>query len=223
MSKGVFKVTPHIWSEEEKKYLKEITPGKHYKEIQELMKNKFNLEFTMNQIKGAICRYKLNTGFTGRFQKGDIPFNKGKSQKDYMSAESIEKTKKTRFKKGQSPINCRPVGSERITNDGYIEIKIAEPNVWKLKHLVVWEKENGPIPKGHALVFADGDKTNISLDNILLVTRHQLLVMNRNKLIKNNSEATKTGVLIAEVLIKANERREETNDSNSRRNNSSKS
>ena len=206
-SKGIKNTAVHIWSNEEKEYLAEITPGKHYKEIQELMKNKFNLEFTMNQIKGAIWRYKLNTGFTGRFQKGYIPFNKGKSQKDYMSAESIEKTKKTRFKKGQSPINCRPVGSERITNDGYIEIKIAEPNVWKLKHLVVWEKENGPIPKGHALVFADGDKTNISLDNILLVTRHQLLIMNNNKLIKNNSEVTKTGVLIAKVLIKANERR----------------
>ena len=206
-SKGIKNTAVHIWSNEEKEYLAEITPGKHYKEIQELMKNKFNLEFTMNQIKGAIWRYKLNTGFTGRFQKGDIPFNKGKSQKDYMSAESIEKTKKTRFKKGQSPINWRPVGSERITNDGYTEIKIAEPNVWKLKHLVVWEKENGPIPKGHALVFADGDKTNISLDNLLLVTRHQLLIMNNNKLIKNNSEVTKTGVLIAKVLIKANERR----------------
>ena len=208
-SKGIKNTAVHIWSNEEKEYLAEITPGKHYKEIQELMKNKFNLEFTMNQIKGAICRYKLNTGFTGRFQKGDIPFNKDKSQKDYMSAESIEKTKKTRFKKGQSPINCRPVGSERITNDGYIEIKIAEPNVWKFKHLVVWEKENGPIPKGHALVFADGDKTNISLDNLLLVTRHQLLIMNNNKLIKNNSEVTKTGVLIAKVLIKANERRKD--------------
>ena len=205
-SKGIKNTAVHIWSNEEKEYLAEITPGHHYTEIQELMKNKFNLEFTMNQIKGAICRYKLNTGFTGRFQKGDIPFNKDKSQKDYMSAESIEKSKETRFKKGHSPINWRPVGSERITKDGYIEIKIAEPSVWELKHKVLWEKENGPVPKGHALIFADGDKTNISLDNLLLVTRNQLLVMNRNKLIKNNSEATKTGVLIAEVLIKANER-----------------
>ena len=137
-SKGIKNTAVHIWSNEEKEYLAEITPGKHYKEIQELMKNKFNLEFTMNQIKGAIWRYKLNTGFTGRFQKGDIPFNKGKSQKDYMSAESIEKTKKTRFKKGQSPINWRPVGSERITKDGYTEIKIAEPNVWELKHKVLF-------------------------------------------------------------------------------------
>lgn len=207
MSKGVFKVTPHIWSEEEKKYLKEITPGKHYKEIQELMKNKFNLEFTMNQIKGAICRYKLNTGFTGRFQKGDIPFNKGKSQKDYMSAESIEKTKKTRFKKGQSPINWRPVGSERITKYGYTEIKIAEPNVWELKHKVLWEREHGSIPPKHVVIFADGNKENLDINNLMLISREKLLIMNTNELIKKDAELTKTGALIADVLIKVRRRK----------------
>lgn len=207
MNKGVFKVTPHIWSEEEKKYLKEITPGKHYKEIQELMKNKFNLEFTMNQIKGAICRYKLNTGFTGRFQKGDIPFNKGKSQKDYMSAESIEKTKKTRFKKGQSPINWRPVGSERITKDGYTEIKIAEPNVWELKHKVLWEREHGSIPPKHVVIFADGNKENLDINNLMLISREKLLIMNTNELIKKDAELTKTGALIADVLIKVRRRK----------------
>ena len=207
MSKGVFKVTPHIWSEEEKKYLKEITPGKHYKEIQELMKNKFNLEFTMNQIKGAICRYKLNTGFTGRFQKGDIPFNKGKSQKDYMSAESIEKTKKTRFKKGQPPINWRPVGSERITKDGYTEIKIAEPNAWELKHKVLWEREHGSIPPKHVVIFADGNKENLDINNLMLISREKLLIMNTNELIKKDAELTKTGALIADVLIKVRRRK----------------
>ena len=212
MSKGVFKVTPHIWSEEEKKYLKEITPGKHYKEIQELMKNKFNLEFTMNQIKGAICRYKLNTGFTGRFQKGDIPFNKGKSQKDYMSAESIEKTKKTRFKKGQPPINWRPVGSERITKDGYTEIKIAEPNVWELKHKVLWEREHGSIPPKHVVIFADGNKENLDINNLMLISREKLLIMNTNELIKKDAELTKTGALIADVIIKTREMKKQESD-----------
>ena len=212
MSKGVFKVTPHIWSEEEKKYLKVITPGKHYKEIQELMKNKFNLEFTMNQIKGAICRYKLNTGFTGRFQKGDIPFNKGKSQKDYMSAESIEKTKKTRFKKGQPPINWRPVGSERITKDGYTEIKIAEPNVWELKHKVLWEREHGSIPPKHVVIFADGNKENLDINNLMLISREKLLIMNTNELIKKDAELTKTGALIADVIIKTREMKKQESD-----------
>lgn len=208
-SKGIKNTAVHIWSNEEKEYLAEITPGHHYTEIKELMNSKFEFQFSINQIKGAINRYKLNTGLTGRYKKGNVPFNKGRKGSEYLTEKALEGMRKTQFKKGQAPINWRPVGSERITKDGYIEIKIAKPSKWRLKHLVVWEKENGPIPKGHALVFADGDKTNISLDNLLLVTRHQLLVMNKNKLIKNNSEATKTGVLIAKVLIKANERKKE--------------
>lgn len=200
-SKGIKNTAVHIWSNEEKEYLAEITPGHHYTEIQELVNEKFKLDLKLNQIKGAVSRYKLNTGFTGRFEKGHIPANKG------LKGICAKGSEKTWFKKGHVPVNHREVGSERITKDGYVEIKIAEPNKWRLKHLVVWEKENGPVPKGHALVFADGDKTNISLDNILLVTRHQLLIMNNNKLIKNNLEVTKTGVLIAKVLIKANERR----------------
>ena len=211
-SKGIKNTAVHIWSNEEKEYLAEITPGKHYKEIQELMKNKFNLEFTMNQIKGAICRYKLNTGFTGRFQKGDIPFNKGKSQKDYMSAESIEKTKKTRFKKGQSPINWRPVGSERITKDGYTEIKIAEPNVWELKHKVLWEREHGSIPPKHVVIFADGNKENLDINNLMLISREKLLIMNTNELIKKDAELTKTGALIADVIIKTREMKKQESD-----------
>lgn len=177
--KGIKNTPIHIWSNEEKEYLAEITPGHHYTEIQELVNEKFKLDLTLNQIKGL----------KGVCAKG---------------------SEKTWFKKGHEPVNHREVGSERITKDGYVEIKIAEPDKWRLKHLAIWEQQNGPIPPKHALIFADGDKTNISIDNLLLVTREQLLTMNRNKLIKNNLEATKTGVLIAKVLIKANERRKKS-------------
>lgn len=81
----------HRWSEEEKKYLAEITPGKHYSEILELMNKKFKNTFTISQIKGAIGRYKLNTGFTGKFEKGNIPKNKG--------TKGLTGANKTSFKK----------------------------------------------------------------------------------------------------------------------------
>jgi len=191
----------HVWSIEEKEYLKRITPGHHYSEIQQLVNDKFKLELSMNQIKGAIKRNSLKTGFTGKFEKGSIPVNKG------VKGVIYEGCKGTWFKKGNIPKNHRAVGSERITKDGYAEIKIAEPNKWRLKHLVIWEKENGPVPKGHAVIFSDGDKTNIDIRNLMLITRHQLLVMNKNKLIKNDAEITKTGTIIADLLIKINERK----------------
>lgn len=118
------------WSDEEKEYLKEITPGHHYVEIVELMNKKFDREFTVKLVKNAIGRYKLNTGFNGRFEKGLIPHNKGQKGVCAKGAE------KGWFKKGQIPINHKPVGSERITKDGYIMLKVAEPNKWRLKHVV---------------------------------------------------------------------------------------
>ncbi|WP_143314245.1 HNH endonuclease signature motif containing protein [Clostridium sp. HBUAS56017] len=191
----------HIWSAEEKEYLAQITPGRHYKEIQKLVNEKFEINLTVSQIKGAIGRYKLNTGFSGRFDKGHVPDNKG------IKGVIYEGSKKTWFKKGNTPINHREVGSERITKDGYVEIKITEPNKWRLKHIVIWERENGPLPKGYALVFADSDKANININNLLLVSRQQLLILNRNKLIKNDSELTRTGVIIADIYQKISQRK----------------
>lgn len=184
------------WSDEEKEYLKEITPGHHYVEIAELMNKKFDREFTVKLIKNAIGRYKLNTGFNGRFKKGNVPVNKGKKG---VCAKGCEKTW---FKKGQAPINHKPVGSERITKDGYIMIKVAEPNKWRLKHVVEWEKNNGKLPKNHALIFLDRNKQNTSIDNLKLVSRSELLIINRDNLLKDNKELNETAVIIAKVTDK---------------------
>ncbi|MCH5138926.1 HNH endonuclease [Clostridiaceae bacterium UIB06] len=191
----------HIWSDEEKEYLKEITPGRHYKEIQELMKEMFNLDLTMNQIKGAIGRYKLNTGFTGQYNKGHVPANKG------MKGICAEGCEKTWFKKGQKPVNHKPVESERVNVDGYVEIKVEEPNKWRLKHQVVWEEHNGPIPKGHAVIFGDGNPLNLDINNLILVSRKQLLILNRNKLIQKDADLTRTAVIIADLYQKISERK----------------
>lgn len=189
----------HIWTNEEKEYLKEITPGHHYKEIHKLFNEKFNLNLTIGQIKAAIGRYKLNTGFNGQFQKGNIPTNKG--------TKGLTGSNKTSFKKGHKPSNLRPVGSERITKDGYTEIKVEEPNKWRLKHQVIWEKCKGKIPKGHTIIFGDGNKQNLDINNLILVTRKQLLILNRNRLIKNDIELTKVAINVVKVQEKIDERK----------------
>lgn len=190
----------HIWSNEEKEYLKKITPGHHYEEILSNMNKKFNYNFNIEQIKGAIARYKLNTGFNGRFEKGHTPANKGKRI-------IVDGTKKTWFKKGHIPANKKPVGTEIVNTDGYTLVKIAEPSEWKLKQQLIWEKHNGPIPKGHIVIFADRDKRNFSIDNLVLVSHRQLLIMNKNNLIKNNSDVTKSGLVLANLIIKISDKK----------------
>lgn len=77
----------------------------------------------------------------------------------------------------------------------------------ELKQQLIWEKHYGPIPKGHVVIFADRDKRNFNLDNLVLVSQRQLLVMNRNNLIKNNSDVTKTGLVLADLMIKISDKK----------------
>ena len=107
------KRTQHKWTKEEIEYLKEITPGHHHKEILELMNEKFEYQFGLKQVAGAIKRYNLKTGFTGHFKKGSEPWNKG--------TKGLTGPNRTSFKKGETiHPNYRPVGSERLNRDGYI-------------------------------------------------------------------------------------------------------
>lgn len=126
-------MTRHIWTDEEIKHLVKITPGHHYKEILDLMNEKFDCNFTFNQVSRKIQHLKLRNGIDTKFQNGREPFNKGKKIEEYTSKQGIENSKKTRFKKGHKPANKRPIGSERIDVYGHTEIKVAEPSKWRKK------------------------------------------------------------------------------------------
>lgn len=179
--------------------------GASAREMAELFTEHFNIHVTKNQMKAVMYRNNISSGKTGRFEKGHIPNSKGQK----MSKEQYEKCKPTMFKKGHIPKNHREVGSERITKDGYIEIKIKEPNLWVLKHRLIYEEHYGEIPAGYSVIFGDGDKINCNIDNLILVSRSELLIMNRNKLIKKDSSLTKTGLNIAKLLDTINKKKRE--------------
>ena len=112
----------HRYSEEQKKFIIDNYYGKYSKELADIFNKQFNTNITAKEIKNYRENHKLNSGLTGRFEKGHVTHNKGKKQTEYMSKEAIEKTKATRFKKGNIPQNRREIWEERISKDGYIYI-----------------------------------------------------------------------------------------------------
>lgn len=106
-----------------------------------------------------------------QFTSGHTPANKGKK----MSPELYAKCAPTMFKKGNTPKNHREVGSERVGKDGYLWVKVAEPNKWKQKHRAPWEETYGPVGKGYNVQFKDGNRQNITLENLYLISRAQQL------------------------------------------------
>lgn len=194
-TKGVKNKKPqHRWTDEEKEYLASIVKGKTYKELLILMNDKFEYEFSSQQIESALRRYNLKTGNTGQFKKYQEPWNKG--LKGYMGAN------KTSFKKGTIPPNYKPVGTERFAKDGYIEVKVKDPNVWELKHRYIYKKHHGEIPNGYNVIFADKNISNFDIDNLILVSKAEMLILNKNKLIFEDKDFTKVGVNIAKILDK---------------------
>ena len=60
---------------------------------------------------------------------------------------------------------------------------------------------------GHKVIFADNNKRNFDIDNLILVSDSEALIMNTNKLRYGNKELTRTGSLIAKVIDKTNKLR----------------
>lgn len=194
------------YTKEQDKFLIKNVKGITLKELT----NKFNKYFNLNLSESAIANRKnklhLSSGITGgQFKKGHNTFNKGKKWNEYMSKESQKKSLKTCFKKGNIPHNHRKIGSERTNVDGYVEIKIAEPNQWQLKHRYLYEKEYGKIPNGYNIIFLDRNRKNFELSNLKLVSKAEDLIMNNNKLFSTDKEITNTGAIIANVIYKTNE------------------
>lgn len=166
------------WTEQEKQVVRDMYPDHFASEIAQILGRtasqvqqcaaKLGVKASAERIarSGRMSSQHPNV-IAAQFKKGTVPPNKGKK----MSAELYARCAPTMFKKGQAPVNHKPVGSERVNVDGYVEVKVAEPNKWRLKHRVVWEEVHGPIPPGHNIQFRDGNRQNLSLDNLYMISR----------------------------------------------------
>lgn len=129
---------------------------------------------------------KINEiGVATRYQKNCAGWNKGMKREDYLSEAAIMKMKSSEFKKGQDPHNTVAIGSERMTVDGYVEVKVrhlkdgsgANKN-FELKQRLIYEQHYGPISKDMIVEFKDRNKLNFDINNLELRTRRENLLAN---------------------------------------------
>lgn len=193
------------YTNEMRQFILENYKGTPTDELVRLFNERFKTNVTSSMMKGYKANHKLNSGLTGRFNKGHSPINKGTKGMFNRGGN------KTSFKKGQLPVNTDSIGTEKVLKDGYIWVKVnnvpkAKKTVnWKPKQKVIWEKINGPIPDGYLVIFADGNNRNFEIDNLVLATKAEILYLNRNHMIYNDANLTKSAVLVARMQNKANQ------------------
>lgn len=164
-----------VWSPDKRQKLIALYPDRTNLEIALILGSTesavASMAFKLKLRKSA--KFLFEHSSKGFFPKGHQPMNKGRKQTEYMSGAQIEKTKATQFKKGHIPKNHKPVGYERVNRDGYIEVKTAEPNVFEQKHRLIWIEHNGEIPPGYNIQFKDGNRQNVCIENLYIISRSE--------------------------------------------------
>ena len=191
-----------IWTPEEDALLRELTPGRTIYEISEELR-KQGIYRTPAQVRNG----KKDQGITS----GQV-------------SRTTEKSRATQFKSGNLPHNTKPIGYERLSRDGYIEVKVKmRPSNPKCndnfvpKHKLVWEAANGPVPEDCVITFKDGNKQNIALENLACITRGQNVIMNQAHIRCDNPEAFEACLAMADIKSAVSRRKKEVKRSNGRK------
>lgn len=212
------------WTDEVIQFMIDNYEGKDNIELANLLNEKFDLNTNGDRVCNEKVKLKKRTGINlhtginrGCIKKGNIPMNKGKKWDEYMSKEGQENSRKTCFKKGNISSNAVAIGTEKIRHwgkneKGYICVKVCDGKKnenWIPKQRYIYEQHYGPIPKDHLVIFADGDKNNFDIKNLVLISKSENLVLNRRKMRYKDSELTKTSVNVAKLIDKVNKLKHE--------------
>lgn len=161
------------------------TVGQVYQQAQKLELSK-SAEFIARTARERTMQPDHGSRAT-RIKPGAVPHNKGLRRPGWAPGEMA----RTQFKLGRpahEAHNYIPIGSLRLSKDGYLERKVTDdPSIaparrWVAEHRLVWQAINGPIPDGCAIVFRPGrftaDLDLITVDRLECLTRAELMRRN---------------------------------------------
>lgn len=169
MSRHYVKFTPEMVY-----FIYSICENKTCKEIAELTSKEFGITLNEFQIRGVKQRYNIKSYKNGHFCK-----NIGKQILD-KDGYIIEKVK-----------DCSKYATYRHQNkDG---------SGWILAHHKIWIDSGKMIPLGYNLCFKNKDKTDLRLENLILVKRDIMGKMCRNNRFSKNADITQCNLTLTKL------------------------
>jgi hypothetical protein len=150
-----------------------------------MFNEKYALGLTMVQFKNVLSKHEI------------------KSESKFTEKVGYE-VNETAFKKGGTHHTALPVGSEAIEN-GYIRVKVTEPNVWKPKQVIVYENHFGPVKNDEVVRFKDGNNRNFSPENLFKTTKKGHGFLSKYQLLSQPKPVQESLLLLTQVRDKTDE------------------
>lgn len=165
------------YTKEFQEFVKENISKYTKEDFRLLLEDKFNMNISME----ALRRYLNRNHIAGKYL-------------DYRECN-------VRHKGGYT----RPIGAEQVVDDG-VFIKVAQPDKWRRKSRVMYEKyHNCKLKDDEYIIFLNQDRNDYSKDNLIKSSRKEIAYLHNNKTFSSNPELTRTGILSARLTIKAKE------------------
>lgn len=186
-------------------FVREVAAGRSYKDIAQMINERFG-DGTINgeKVRSYLKNHKIKTGRTGCFQKGHVPWSKGKKIDEVIKdPKKRQRFYENQFRKGDTAHNTLPVGTIVKNCDGYLmrkkQMEGGQWERWEFLHRAVWEEHNGPIQEGMLIAFKDSNPENCVLENLMLISKAEHAAMNIRGYRCEDPEMTTAGLTIIRI------------------------
>ena len=197
-----------IITDKDAEFIKAHYKGTSAKTMCELLKEETGTTVGKTTMETFYRQNGLKSGLDGRYKKGNKPLYAFKKGFEGLTEEQIERIKAHQYKKGNKPWDTKEVGTKVLrtkkNKKQYVWVKLSDSN-WVMEHVLVWEKAYGKLPEDKILIHIDGNNYNNSLDNLMSVTRQELLNVNQEGL-TDDAELNKTIIYRAKINRKLGRR-----------------
>lgn len=173
------------------------------------MKNRYTKEFE-DFVRNNVSKYKKEEFRLLLQDKYNIKLS-NEALRRYLNRHHI-KDKYLDYKKcNVRNVFKSPIGSEQITNEG-VFIKIAQPNNWRRKSRVMYEKyHNCKLNDDEYIIFLNQNNTDFRKENLIKSSRNEIAYLHNKEMFSKNPQVTNLGVFTAKLMIKIKQKRSELN------------
>lgn len=163
------------YTKEFENFIRENVSKYTKEELRQLIQDKYNIEISGEALRRYLNRHKIKDKY--------IDYKEYNVRNVYTS----------------------PVGSEHTTTEGTVWIKVAQPDKWRRKTRVMYEKyHNCKLKDEDYIVFLNQDKNDFKKENLMKSSRKEIAYLRNNKTFSSNPKLTELGILTARLMIKTN-------------------